>query len=280
MSDGVHDNLEPLQIGLSPLQVAYPEDVPWESIDPQRRAEIATSYSIFLLNNLLAAEQNGTPANPLFSDLHPEWKDWTVPPLEIFSEEVDPNHEVVAAADISCYKIVQRLINHCLATNRNAAVFMQDNPTKKLPKDYKLYPGKMDHTTCMALRVRKNKDLEEQHLKESAETKSSGVKKKRVTRKLSTSVGASLVSPERTRHKTVIYPSLEETTWDDEDVPHFQTKRTSSSESRKAKAAKSKKTLQPTLRRSRSLESIPFVAFKKKEGKKQNKVANPLPEAL
>ena len=34
-----------------------------------------------------------------------------------------------------------------------AAKFMVDNPGKKLPKDYKEFPGKMDHTTCLATRV-------------------------------------------------------------------------------------------------------------------------------
>ena len=52
VSDGVHDNLEPLQTGLSPAEVSQ-KDVSWEEIEPQKRAEIAADYSIFLLHNIL-----------------------------------------------------------------------------------------------------------------------------------------------------------------------------------------------------------------------------------
>jgi len=159
VSDGVHDNLEPMQIGLKPLQVAYPEDIDWEAIDPQRRAEIAAGYSIFLLDNLMNATENGVPENPSGLEEHPEWAKWTLPPLEIFTD-ADKDDNNLLASEISCYKIVQRLMNHCLATNRNAAIFMQDNPSKKLPKDYQRYPGKMDHTTCAALRIRPNAHLQ------------------------------------------------------------------------------------------------------------------------
>ena len=161
MSDGVHDNLEPLQIGMSPAEVNQgPEEMSWESMEPQKRGEIAADYSIYLLTNLVFGKSNGVQETPVIPPRYPESKDWKMPPLELFNPDMDDVEDPrIFHDEISCSKIVQRTLNHCLATNRNAAEFMQLYPTKKLPKDYRLYPGKMDHTTCMAFRVNENEVL-------------------------------------------------------------------------------------------------------------------------
>lgn len=114
----------------------------------------------------------------------PEAKQWKLKELEVFSPN-DPDDETLNSDEISCSKIVHRLINHCIATNRNAAIWMQENPTKKLPKDYKLYPGKMDHTTCVALRVQHNDILQEKLNPKKPKNKT----RKRLKRKLSQSHG-------------------------------------------------------------------------------------------
>ena len=48
--------------------------------------------------------------------------------------------------------IVERTIEHCLKTTTPARKFLEEN-NKKLPKDFTLYPGKMDHATIIAFRV-------------------------------------------------------------------------------------------------------------------------------
>lgn len=53
----------------------------------------------------------------------------------------------------SCSLIVNKLTNHCLQVTQESRKFMENNPQKKLPKDYKLYPGKMDHSTVLAFKV-------------------------------------------------------------------------------------------------------------------------------
>lgn len=208
---------------------------------------MAANYSIFLLNNLLNATDNGIPEKTCDLEQHPEWEKWNIPELEIFSNEEEKKDERLTSPEISCYKIVQRLMNHCFATNRNAATFMQENPTKKLPKDYKLYPGKMDHTTCLCIRVQKNGKLgSSNHKKEEKLSK-----KKRYKRKLSSSYSGNIAnSKEKFELPPVIYPSLEEA----DTGKHFITAKRTSSNIRKEK-----KVLLPVLRRSRSLESIPLV---------------------
>jgi hypothetical protein len=31
--------------------------------------------------------------------------------------------------------------------------FFLNNPGRRLPRDYKLFPGKMDHTTCLCIKI-------------------------------------------------------------------------------------------------------------------------------
>jgi hypothetical protein len=49
--------------------------------------------------------------------------------------------------------IVNKLIKHCENLTKSSRDFMERNPTIPLPKDFQLYPGKMDHTTCVAFKV-------------------------------------------------------------------------------------------------------------------------------
>lgn len=45
------------------------------------------------------------------------------------------------------------LTNYCAALTLPSKEFMENNLTKKLSHDYRKYPGKLDHTTCLIFRV-------------------------------------------------------------------------------------------------------------------------------
>jgi hypothetical protein len=47
----------------------------------------------------------------------------------------------------------RKLIRHCINITRSSREFMENHPDKKLPPDYKRYPGKLDHSTCVAFKV-------------------------------------------------------------------------------------------------------------------------------
>ena len=148
-SDGVHDNLDPFILGLHPSDVGFKETDTWDTIDPLKKNQTATEYSIFMLKNLLFAKKNGIQEKIICKN--EAQKCWKLPALHItIGDETDLD----TGADLSCSRIVQRLLAHCIATNKNAANFMRDNPNMKLPKDYQNFPGKMDHTTAVAFRVK------------------------------------------------------------------------------------------------------------------------------
>jgi hypothetical protein len=53
----------------------------------------------------------------------------------------------------SLQDICKRITDYCWNLTNTSRQFMETNANKKLPSDYLTYPGKMDHTTVVALRV-------------------------------------------------------------------------------------------------------------------------------
>ncbi|GAM17361.1 hypothetical protein SAMD00019534_005360 [Acytostelium subglobosum LB1] len=116
VSDGVHDNLDPQTIGVQPKDIQLPHES-WESMDAEKAQESKIKYmQEFLKMKLRTADVD----DPLTSKM-----------------------------------IVEKLLEHCFETTRSSRDFMETFPNRPLPEDLKAYPGKMDHTTCVAFRVGK-----------------------------------------------------------------------------------------------------------------------------
>lgn len=54
---------------------------------------------------------------------------------------------------ISPQTIVKDLIQYSVKTTEPIRKFITSNPGKRVPNDYKLFPGKLDHTTCVCVKV-------------------------------------------------------------------------------------------------------------------------------
>ncbi|EFA82233.1 protein phosphatase 2C-related protein [Heterostelium album PN500] len=115
LSDGVHDNLDPHTIGVSPRECGMPHDH-WSDMDVEKAQDSKSKY----MQEFLKKKLRPTPDEPI----HPK-------------------------------NIVEKLIEHCVETTRSSREFMVAYPHKPLPDDLKAYPGKMDHTTCIAFKVGK-----------------------------------------------------------------------------------------------------------------------------
>ncbi len=109
MSDGVHDNLDPMSLGKLPKDLGL-SAVKWTDV-PAREAERAKDA--FMLR--LGADLLGRPESPKQAGV--------------------------------------LLLQHALNITQPSRDFMITNPKLRLPSDYTLYPGKMDHTTCLTVRV-------------------------------------------------------------------------------------------------------------------------------
>jgi len=118
MSDGVHDNMDPEQLGLKPntLPVKYKkkdlkEVKEWTVLARGEIEEVKNCYREQFLHSLVR-EGNDTPK-----------------------------------------KITDKLIEHCCKTTKSSREFMEKNPNTPQPSDYEKFPGKMDHTTCISFNV-------------------------------------------------------------------------------------------------------------------------------
>lgn len=108
MTDGVYDNLDPVNLAVSPQDCGLAGDV-WS--DDDATLEIREKY----IRDVIRDKLIGDASSP---------------------------------AEIS--KRVCAWVAHVTEASRD---FHAKNPNKKLPKDFRLYPGKMDHSTCLVYTI-------------------------------------------------------------------------------------------------------------------------------
>ena len=60
---------------------------------------------------------------------------------------------LISDIELTPGNVVSKIMDHCSKITLSSRDFMEKNPGKRLPKDFKKYPGKMDHTTCTVFRV-------------------------------------------------------------------------------------------------------------------------------
>eukprot|EP00012_Vannella_robusta_P010305 CAMPEP_0206206828 /NCGR_PEP_ID=MMETSP0166-20121206/15219_1 /ASSEMBLY_ACC=CAM_ASM_000260 /TAXON_ID=95228 /ORGANISM="Vannella robusta, Strain DIVA3 518/3/11/1/6" /LENGTH=716 /DNA_ID=CAMNT_0053627455 /DNA_START=955 /DNA_END=3105 /DNA_ORIENTATION=+ len=116
-SDGVFDNLDPQPQGILPRDLGINVD-DWEDekLDPRVTELLFSKFRLQFLKTLL------------FED--------------------DPHSK-----RLSTRYIVQKLLYNSLITTRSSRKYMRENPGQRLPSNYEMYPGKMDHTTALAVTV-------------------------------------------------------------------------------------------------------------------------------
>jgi len=114
LSDGVHDNLDPQQLGVNPSDLGVQADT-WEKAGQLFPSETEDAKSDYRRKWLSDHFQTDEQLEPIF--------------------------------------ISDTLLKHCTVTTQSSRDFMEQNTSKKLPSDYTLYPGKMDHNTCVCFKV-------------------------------------------------------------------------------------------------------------------------------
>jgi len=139
VSDGVHDNYDPQQLGKSPRDFGIPSDT-WQHAEktlPLQAEEAKTHFRLQMMEEQF---------------------------ISLLNEQ--------ERAQLLPTDVVNTLLTHCWNVTSASREFMESNPTKKLPADYNLYPGKQDHATCIAVHVG---SFSERHLESSRYSASSYV---------------------------------------------------------------------------------------------------------
>jgi len=115
-SDGVHDCLDPETLGKTPVEVGLTGYERWKDVDYDTAEDVKNRFRC-------------------------EWVEALIKDFQKKLVEVSPKN------------LTRAIIHHCVSTTSLTREFMEQNPSLDEPDDYKLYPGKMDHTTCLCFRV-------------------------------------------------------------------------------------------------------------------------------
>lgn len=121
VSDGLHDNLDPQSLGLTPSDIGLVGDN-W-SADIEGLSAAKSKYMCQKISEIVYGENRQESSHKI---------------------NLDPN------------EVVEKLINYAIRTTERSKVFMETFPEQNLPVDYKLFPGKLDHTSCVCVKVKKS----------------------------------------------------------------------------------------------------------------------------
>ncbi|KYR02720.1 protein phosphatase 2C-related protein [Tieghemostelium lacteum] len=144
MSDGVHDNLDPIMLGKAPSDLNI-NAKGWEELNQDELLKAKTSFMKSLIEELVFEQQQSNLNNSSNSNS-------TIPVNGSSSSNVEQNgksHKKI----INPIDITSKLIDHCSKTTHRARDFMEKYPNKRQPNDYKEFPGKMDHSTCVTFQI-------------------------------------------------------------------------------------------------------------------------------
>mmetsp|Transcript_10240 Transcript_10240/g.41702 ORF Transcript_10240/g.41702 Transcript_10240/m.41702 type:complete len:1397 (+) Transcript_10240:115-4305(+) len=150
VSDGVHDNLDPQHLGFEPLDLGLGGES-WATVpDLEVAEESKTRYRLELLQKIIKKEiDSKSPIDKEEREIMRKLTD----KVNRSSMDLHANVDETVNRLAPPLDIVRQLTCYCREICAASAEWMRENPSKRLPKDYRLYPGKMDHTTCVCFVV-------------------------------------------------------------------------------------------------------------------------------
>eukprot|EP01119_Soliformovum_irregulare_P001308 TRINITY_DN11037_c1_g1_i1.p1 TRINITY_DN11037_c1_g1~~TRINITY_DN11037_c1_g1_i1.p1 ORF type:complete len:642 (+),score=207.30 TRINITY_DN11037_c1_g1_i1:1974-3899(+) len=121
LSDGIHDNIDPQHLGKTPQDFQLETtDGTWHGlVDPESANRAKGEWSLKLLKKMILGSVNSKSGKS------------------------------------KVLNIAETLVNYTATLTQTSRDFMEnsENADKRLPEDYKKFPGKMDHSTCLVFQV-------------------------------------------------------------------------------------------------------------------------------
>uniref|UniRef100_A0A6B2L0J8 Cyclic nucleotide-binding domain-containing protein n=1 Tax=Arcella intermedia TaxID=1963864 RepID=A0A6B2L0J8_9EUKA len=130
MTDGVYDNLDPQSLG-----------IPIEETGLKTNLK-GSDWSLFA----------DVDDEQLLHDIEEYKTKYMVDTVRDLVEE-SLKEKGITFHELQAEQIAEKLINQALKITKNSRVYMEQHPGEPQPVDYKAFPGKVDHTTCIVMKV-------------------------------------------------------------------------------------------------------------------------------
>lgn len=133
VSDGIHDNLDPELLGFSPKDLNINAES-WKEIQPATLISVKAKFTQRLLYLL-------------FNNFRTKNDD---------DDDDNKDDNPILDYKLTAKQCVNVLIQHALNVTQITREWVFSNPQAKLPTNYRKYPGKLDHTSCVVFEVGAN----------------------------------------------------------------------------------------------------------------------------
>jgi len=170
MTDGVHDNFDPQLLGFEPNEIGH-KATTWTDLTEEDLVKTKSIYASEFLEKMIQTEEslstlnkenkhkeetrtNQEEQNTKEKQTDPEGQEISSKGKEkehLFSDH--PNRETGEVESIA-KRITKTIIDYCVKTTLSSRQFMENYPKRRTPEDRRVYPGKMDHTTCVCFEIR------------------------------------------------------------------------------------------------------------------------------
>ncbi|KAH3764421.1 cyclophilin B [Pelomyxa schiedti] len=130
LSDGVHCNLTPEFLGVGPGVLCDQfHSMTWDEAVQTNKKLALELRETFMASKLEEIIFSSKASDPQFL------------------------HDSMLSVDITPLYVNETILNYCNEVTSASRRFMEEHPMQKQQTDYRRFPGKMDHATCVAIRI-------------------------------------------------------------------------------------------------------------------------------
>lgn len=160
-TDGVHENLDPARLGVAPAALAPAfAGLSWEQAAARDPARCTLAHAMFAEKRLETLLEQQLPrmaamaAAAAASSSSSSSSSSTQPPQTPTEAGTSAAHGTAPRALPAPEEIVTAVTDYCLRVTAPRRHFAEAHPREPCPGDAAAFPGRLDHTTCVAIRLR------------------------------------------------------------------------------------------------------------------------------
>eukprot|EP00005_Dracoamoeba_jomungandri_P000321 CAMPEP_0174257412 /NCGR_PEP_ID=MMETSP0439-20130205/6548_1 /TAXON_ID=0 /ORGANISM="Stereomyxa ramosa, Strain Chinc5" /LENGTH=1170 /DNA_ID=CAMNT_0015340483 /DNA_START=326 /DNA_END=3838 /DNA_ORIENTATION=- len=168
VSDGIHDNIDPEKMGVTPDQIDSKYSSSWDSLELATKLELKNRFTMDLFHHIFFNKPKASSLTSFsFKELQEElnksiesivaeqqdgWDDSHLQ-RDYYTPEFLLESNYCEESELTPLIATRNLIQHAVRTTLPIRHFMEVHPDQRQPKNSRMFPGKMDHTTCVSFCV-------------------------------------------------------------------------------------------------------------------------------